>query len=132
MSGIDLVRNRLIDYPDLEITEGNEWLTVIGSPGGFNATIRGSGEDSVVSAGLWHEHFDDSESAADCFCWLLTPLTRIVERRKGKHVVSARLERNEGSNWVSLGQTTLMIQNPFVRPTEIVLQNNLITKERPQ
>ncbi|MBS1715085.1 MAG: hypothetical protein JST30_12195 [Armatimonadetes bacterium] len=130
-AAIELVKSALKEYPEVQGEEVQGTFSVTAGPGGFNVSIQESNGEQIVSAGFWHDHFDDAIAASDCFLWLLTPLTRVVEKRKRGRTVGARLERLENDEWVPMGSTSNLFQSPFAKAEDVVLQNRHIERDPP-
>lgn len=130
-TAMQLIARALEAHPMVSVERSDDGLLVPAAEGGFDVSIFEREGEQMVSGGLWHEHYQDSAAAADCFLWLLTPATRIVEKRRRGSVVSARLERLESGRWVSCGSTTLLLQIPFLRTQDVILQNRHILRDPP-
>lgn len=130
-SAVQRIKTVLADHPSVVVEQTVDGLRIPGSKGGFDVAISEGVAEQTVSAGLWHEHFENSADAADCFLWLLTPCVRIVESRRNGSAVTARMERNESGGWVEYSRTGVLFKNPFARTEEVVLQNTHIQREPP-
>ncbi len=97
--------------PHFDRNEESIWIT---NQPGQHVDIRADwdGREIIVSAGQWHEHFDDGENAASCFMWLLTPYYRTVEIYAGETHLLDRLERWDVGGWTDLGGVY------FLNPTD--------------
>src|SRR5690348_7027700 len=97
---IDLAAAILGGYGDAGlVVERSESSLVVKPEGGFEITLYNVADDAMVSAERWHTHYEDSEQAAFCLWWLLTPYYRIVHELKGGVLVAAWLERYEEEGW---------------------------------
>jgi hypothetical protein len=131
-TAVQLIAQALERHPNVPFVTTDDGAMVAAAEGGFDVSITEEEGEQMVSGGLWHEHFHDASAAADWFLWLLTPATRIVEKRRRGSAVSASLERLEAGTWVFCDSTSLLFQIPFLPTQEVILQNRHILRDPPK
>ena len=92
---------RLGEFPDVEFEQGEDELTVKGSPDGFDIVVQDEGHGATIEAGHWHDHFSEPDDVAKYVVWLLSPRMRICVTYRGKHPVKSVVEsRLEDGKWI--------------------------------
>lgn len=120
------VKETLMKFPDVQLIAGERSIKVAAAdPNGYDVELTDDGDEVTIWAGPYHTHFDDAEEAAEAFLWMLTPAYRIVENLRGKHMTSARLQREEDGKWVTLGTMGLLVPL-FGRKSQRIHQNRTL------
>ena len=118
---------------DVRHTGGRVEVVPLGS-NTYPVTMTDDGDEATVSAGNWHEHFDDPTQACGCFMGLLTPYYRVVESYRGSAFVCACVQRYEAEGWVQIGAefrpliSGQLVQRIFgSRERQVILQQAVVT-----
>ena|ERR1044071_67660 len=118
------IKEALAEHPQITLNEADQSISVEAKDeSGYDVRLQDDGQVATIYAGPYHEHFEDPDSAAACFIWMLTPAYRVVEVRKGKHIVGADLERIVGGKVEQMGRFRILFPL-FGKKEARVLQNS--------
>lgn len=117
MDLIDEIKSRLARYPELSYTATEKSVEVApSSPTGFCVGLSIDAHEYTVYFDGWHEHFESTEEALNCFAMgVISGTFRIAITDRGATPVRFALEVREGEQWVCRSVTGLLLQ-PFWRP----------------
>ena len=120
------IKEALAKHPEVRLIEGERSIKIaVEDPKGFEVELIDDEYELTIVAGPYHTHLDEAEDAANAFLWMLTPVYRIVENLRGKHMTSAQLQREENGKWETMGTMGLLV--PFFgRKSKRIYQNRLI------
>jgi hypothetical protein len=117
---IQKVIDKLRKYPDIKFTNTDDLITVDPqNDRGFAVTLDVGGQELVVWADSWHEHFafGEEDNALNCFAFLLSDACRISVKYRGEEPVSWTLESFKDGEWIS--DSTIGVFNfKFWQPAE--------------
>ncbi len=126
---IQKIIDKLQKYPDATYTHADDVLTVDPLDNhGFAVTISIEANELIVSADLWHEHFEagEEEKALNCFAFLLSDACRLKIEYKGEKPKTWTIESFENGQWVT-DSTTGLFHFMFWQPKRVAYyQNKLI------
>jgi hypothetical protein len=121
------IRERFHKYPAARFEEGIGYIRYLpDSSDGFSISFHINESEYVVSYDGWHEHFQDVESALNCFAFGLSDACRLkVVSRHGtphKWIVESRAN----GDWALESETGLIFFPFWRRPKIEYRQNSLI------
>ncbi len=95
---------------------------------GFEVALREDEDEITVSYEGWHEHFNDADSAINCFLFGLTNRYRLCVKSWGAKPWKWTLEYLDEDSWIQWGGSMHYLSFPrFWRSRETVyLQNNAL------
>ncbi len=130
MSIVNAIKEKLGKYPNVSYEATDNSITVFPlSDNGFEVTLyvfeQKGGEGFTVFYNGWHENFQTSEEALDCFAFGLTSECRLKETSRGGRAYRWTIEFMEDGEWQEGGTTALFFVRFWNRKHERYLQNNL-------
>jgi hypothetical protein len=124
MNVIGEISSRLKKYPDLAVEETSDSISV--SPiSGFTVWVTDNGDSWTVGFEGWHEEFDNSDEALNCFAWGLSKECRLKTIKRGGKAHKWIAQNFENEKWVD-ESTTGLIFYPFWRKPEVTYEQNAI------
>ncbi len=111
---MDLIKNivgKLNKYPDLTpIIDSNAVSVAPSQPNGFSVSLEICGNDEfIVYYDGWHDHFSDSNEAADCFVYGLIGECRLKVSMRGAQTYRWDLQTKQKDRWVTDSTTGLLL-----------------------
>lgn len=118
----------LVEHEHLKVLRASGSVTVQGTADtGFDVQMVDEGREAIIYGGGWHGHFDDAETAAATFMWLLTSKTKIVLTFHGRSQIGWRLQWDEDGEWVTGERGFILLAFLCWGPKrEQTLQNHLV------
>jgi hypothetical protein len=128
VSIIARIKEKLLKYPDVKYTSSDSHLEVQPSDGGFSVAIHASDGKHTVAFEGWHEHFDDEDTALECFAWGLSDECRLEVSYRGAFPTSWTVQSLQDGEWVSDSTTGLLFIPFWRRRTVRHLQNAVLSR----
>ena len=127
MTVIDEVKAKLAKYPHARYSETSDSIQVHpADDSGFAVGLRVTGEQYTVWFEGWHEEFDSSREALNCFAFGLSEACRLAVTYRGATAVKWVVESLRNGSWVEDSEVGLLVA-PFWRSRNISRkQNHLI------
>ncbi len=136
MNPIKEIENRLQKYPDARFEiKGNTITVFAGDSNGFDVSLSENGSSYTVSFEGWHEEFEDSHVALECFAFGLSKECRLNITLRGRFAHEWTIEtRDEDGGWAPCNwfgtNTTGVFVFPFwLRKAHVHRQNHWIVAQ---
>jgi hypothetical protein len=133
MSGpLQVVEEKLRKHPGLGVERGEGYIAVLPQAAdGFRVEIREGGGRVTVYLEGWHEEFERTDEALECFAMGLSEQTRLCVVSRGGFDCSWTLEIWHEGDWVTESTTGLLLFPFWMRSVKRHLQNHLVRTTPP-
>ena len=121
------IQARLRKYPQARVEIATDRVIVYPTgPKGFEVGFRIRARRYHVHCSGWHEEFDTSVEALNCFGFALSSACRLKVTSRGRMAYRWELQYHRDGHWVADSVVGLWFF-PFWRPAEVTyLQNDLL------
>ena len=130
INAIAVIREKLTKYPQTIYQETAQSITIpTETENGFDVTLSVDNDKFTVYFNGWHEHFEDEETALNCFAFGLSNYCRLKEFSKNGKPYKWILEYKEDGEWLADSTTGLInaaLVKFWTRETVRYLRNDLI------
>jgi hypothetical protein len=124
MDPITLIKEKLARHPELGYAATATSLVVEApSAEGFKVSLQVFGNECIVHFDGWHEHFNSTEEALNCFAFGLSGRARLAITYRGTTPVKWVLEHRVGDEWVKESETGRILAASS-EPTQLVYRRN--------
>jgi hypothetical protein len=128
MNVIEEVKTRLSKYPDTRYSETPESIEIHpANDSGFSVGLMVSGGRYTVWFEGWHEEFESSAEALNCFAFGLSEACRLAVTYRGETAVKWVVESRRDGTWVADSEVGLLVAPFWRRATVTRKQNHLIS-----
>ena len=128
MDPIAEIRARFKKHPNARCQAGTDWIRYEpDSENGFPVELRVGDGEFIVSYDGWHKHFQEVESALDCFAFGLSDMCRLKIVSRGGQPHKWILEFRRNGDWAAESRVGLFVF-AFWRPPEIEYRQNALIK----
>lgn len=124
----EAISARLENYSGYDVKWDTESLSVFcENPNSFEVSICELGDSFQVGFDGWHEHFDNLQTALDCFTFGLSTQCRLKVTLCGTAECAWTVQSQVGSNWED-DSTTGLLLIPFWRSKSVEFRHNVLLK----
>jgi hypothetical protein len=99
MDPIEELKKKLAKHPELRFTTTRTSVTVPAPSGGFSVSFHASSQDHIIHFDGWHEHFDSTDKALECFAFAYSGECRLAITYRGQTPVKWVLEYLKEGRW---------------------------------
>jgi hypothetical protein len=130
MELFEQITEKLKKYPEVEFVIKDNMLTVKPvNENGFEVAISIDTDEYTVFYEGWHEHFEDTKEALQCFTFGLSDQCRLKVTYRGKSSYKWTMESLNKDQWQE-DSTTGLLFTPFWRRKQIrYFSNSIISQE---
>jgi hypothetical protein len=128
MDPIEELKEKLVKHPELRFTATRTSVTVAAPSDGFSVSFYAASPDYVVHFDGWHETFDSTDQALECFAFAFSGECRLAITYRGRTPVKWVLEHLKEGRWRVHSEVGQFFIPFWLRPHVVYKQNpNLLS-----